>query len=86
MRSRITKPARNAPDKLWNIPVWLTSIPGEAQQNGLNEHGFAMFGHREIAALAHQLWELRGCPEGSPDEDWAHAAQQLRDRKESRQK
>ena len=58
---------------------------GGAQQNGLNEHGFAMFGHREISALAHQLWELRGCPEGSPDEDWAHAAQQLRDRKESRQ-
>jgi hypothetical protein len=42
-----------------------------------------MFGHHEIAALAHRLWQLRGCPEGSPDEDWAPAAQQLRDRKES---
>jgi hypothetical protein len=44
-----------------------------------------MFGHREIAALAYKLWQMRGCPEGSPDEDWAHAAQQLRDRKESHQ-
>ena len=59
---------------------------GEARQNGLDEHGFEMFGHSEIAALAHQLWERRGCPEGSPDEDWSHAAQQLRDRKESHQK
>ena len=56
------------------------------QQNPVNEHSFALFGHDDIAALAHQLWERRGCPEGSPDEDWSHAAQQLRDRKESHQK
>ncbi|SPF56190.1 hypothetical protein SBA4_80003 [Candidatus Sulfopaludibacter sp. SbA4] len=24
----------------------------------------------EIAALAYQLWNERGCPAGSPDEDW----------------
>jgi hypothetical protein len=57
----------------------------QTHQNAVNEHGFPMFGHNDIAALAHQLWEARGCPEGSPDEDWSHAAQQLRDRKESRQ-
>jgi hypothetical protein len=38
------------------------------------------FGHHEIAALAHQLWLARGCPEGSPDEDWFRAAEQLRSR------
>jgi hypothetical protein len=59
---------------------------GQARQNGVNEHGFAMFGHDEIAALAHELWKARGCPEGSAEEDWSNAAQQLRDRKESRQK
>jgi diphthamide synthase subunit DPH2 len=26
--------------------------------------------HDEIAALAYQLWIGRGCPEGSPDQDW----------------
>jgi hypothetical protein len=59
---------------------------GQARQNGLNEHGFAIFGHDEIAALAYKLWQLKGCPEGSAKEDWTNAAQQLRDRKESLQK
>src|SRR5580704_1180227 len=43
-------------------------------------HGIAAFGHADIAALAYQLWEARGCPEGSPQEDWFHAAEQLRSR------
>jgi hypothetical protein len=60
--------------------------PGHASQNGINEHGFANFGHDDIAALAHQKWLARGCPEGSPEEDWFAAARELRDRKESRQK
>ncbi|HXP83229.1 MAG TPA: DUF2934 domain-containing protein [Bryobacteraceae bacterium] len=36
------------------------------------------FGHEDIAALAYKLWQARGCPDGSPDEDWFHAAEQLR--------
>ena len=31
----------------------------------------------EIATLAYQLWEARGCPEGSPEEDWLRAERQL---------
>jgi hypothetical protein len=31
----------------------------------------------EIAALAHRLWQSRGCPEGSPDEDWFRAELEL---------
>jgi Protein of unknown function (DUF2934) len=58
----------------------------QTHQNTVNEHGFAMFGHDDIAVLAHKLWQARGCPEGSPDEDWSRAAQQLRNRKESLQK
>jgi hypothetical protein len=38
------------------------------------------FGHEDIAKLAHQLWEIRGSPEGSPDEDWFQAAAELRGR------
>ncbi len=49
----------------------------------VNEHGVATFGHAEIAALAHELWEARGCPEGSPDTDWLQAAHMLRARAEA---
>jgi hypothetical protein len=31
----------------------------------------------QIASLAYQLWQERGCPEGSPDEDWLRAEQEL---------
>jgi hypothetical protein len=35
---------------------------------------------QDIAALAYQLWQGRGCPEGSPEVDWLEAEKQLRDR------
>jgi DUF2934 family protein len=41
-------------------------------------HGIATFGHDDIAVLAHELWQERGCPDGSPQEDWFRAAEQLR--------
>lgn len=40
----------------------------------------AGFGHDEIAALAHELWLARGCPGGSPQEDWFQAVERLRSR------
>ena len=43
-------------------------------------HGIAAFGHEDIAALARELWEARGRPEGSPDEDWFQAVKELRAR------
>jgi hypothetical protein len=47
-------------------------------------HGIPAFGHAEIAALAHELWQARGCPEGSPEEDWYRAAEELRSRAHTR--
>ena len=41
-------------------------------------HGVAGFGHDQIAARAHELWQARGCPEGSPEVDWFRAAAELR--------
>jgi hypothetical protein len=41
----------------------------EALNQSLNE---------QIAALAHALWNERGCPEGSPEEDWFKAEQEIR--------
>jgi hypothetical protein len=51
------------------------------QQHGresTNRHGIATFGHAEIAALAYELWKARGCPDGSAEEDWFQAAEELR--------
>lgn len=31
----------------------------------------------QVAALAYNLWEARGCPVGSPEEDWFRAEQEL---------
>ena len=33
--------------------------------------------HEQIALRAHQLWEERGCPIGSPQEDWLRAEQEI---------
>jgi hypothetical protein len=43
-------------------------------------HGIATFSHADIAKRAHELWEARGCPEGTADQDWFDAAQELRSR------
>ncbi len=47
-------------------------------------HGIAAFGHADIAALAYELWQARGCPDGSPEEDWFRAAEALRSRAHTR--
>ena len=31
----------------------------------------------QIARLAYSLWEARGCPIGSPEEDWLRAEKEL---------
>jgi hypothetical protein len=49
-------------------------------------HGVATFGHEDIAMRAHELWQERGCPFGSPDEDWFEAAKELRARAEKNPK
>ena len=43
-------------------------------------HGIAAFGHDDIAALAHELWQARGTHDGSPQQDWFDAVKQLRSR------
>jgi Protein of unknown function (DUF2934) len=54
----------------------------QTHQN-VNEHGVPVFTHQDIANLAHELWQARGCPMGSPDEDWFRAAEELRSRGEA---
>ena len=57
-----------------------TAALHEHQHSPTTGHGVTAFGHQDIAALAHSLWEKRGCPEGSADEDWFHAVKELRSR------
>ncbi len=33
--------------------------------------------HDEIAARAYELWQQRGCPIGSADQDWTQAEMEL---------
>jgi len=39
--------------------------------------------HEQIEKLAYLLWEERGGPFGSPDEDWFRAEQELIERADS---
>jgi len=43
-------------------------------------HGISSFGHNDIAKLAYELWEADGRPEGSAEQHWFRAAEQLRSR------
>lgn len=52
----------------------------QLHQKPTNGHGVT-FGHDDIATLAQELWRARGCPEGSPEDDWFSAVKQLQSRK-----
>jgi hypothetical protein len=34
--------------------------------------------HRSIGELAYRLWQARGCPDGTAEQDWLEAEKQLR--------
>lgn len=39
--------------------------------------------YEQIASLAYALWQQRGCPDGSPEEDWFRAEKELLARSEA---
>jgi hypothetical protein len=57
-----------------------TQVAHRETQAVLEGHGVTPFGHHEIADLARELWQARGCPEGSPEQDWFNAVAILRTR------
>jgi len=52
----------------------------QGHQGTGREHATHEAKHQDIAALAYALWEGRGRPEGSPEEDWFRAVEELRSR------
>jgi hypothetical protein len=42
------------------------------------EYAVSADDHEAIARLAYSYWEARGCPIGSPEEDWYRAENELR--------
>lgn len=52
--------------------------PGTATYPDLNSL-LAALEHERIATLAFFYWHERGCPEGSPDDDWLRAEQHIRE-------
>jgi hypothetical protein len=39
---------------------------------------------RRTAIIAYEFWRARGCPEGSPEQDWFLAEEQLRHQEDFR--
>jgi hypothetical protein len=54
----------------------LESSPANpANQASVNSHPNGGSNYEEVKRLAHEYWHARGCPEGSPEEDWFRAEQ-----------
>ena len=50
-----------------------SAAPGAGVEQDCNQEA--------VAALAYQMWQERGCPIGSDQEDWFRAENELRNRK-----
>jgi hypothetical protein len=59
------------------------AVPSESQVEPQEEsaHLSELVDQQEIARLAYEFWEARGCPDGSPEEDWLRAERDLQSRK-----
>jgi hypothetical protein len=48
------------------------------QHEGREQPSLGSTSDHEIAQRAYELWRERGCPQGSAEQDWFEAADQLR--------
>lgn len=60
------------------VPEDLAALSSTAPQQGPPDTAAE---REEIERLAHSYWEARGCPEGSAEEDWFRAEQEVRARR-----
>jgi hypothetical protein len=59
-------------------PSATVNPPGNAKYPDLTSL-LAALEHERIASLAYLYWHQRGCPEGSPDDDWLRAERDIRE-------
>jgi hypothetical protein len=55
-------------------------MPPAARRSTQEPAANASLEHTRIARLAYAYWQARGCPAGSPEEDWLRAEDELRRR------
>jgi hypothetical protein len=53
-------------------------MPHAATQRALEADPAEVSFREQVELLAYQLWQQRGCPDGSPDEDWFLAENALK--------
>jgi hypothetical protein len=53
-------------------PVTVSPSKSSTPTDILEEKSF-----QDIATLAYQYWQARGCPDGSPEEDWFNAEREI---------
>jgi hypothetical protein len=72
--------AATAPAFEKEAPTSLTTVqePDTPTYPDLNSL-LAALEHERIATLAYFYWQQRGCPEGSPGDDWVRAEQHIRE-------
>ena len=54
--------------------------PGDEEPVEISREG----NPHEIAALAYFLWQQRGCPDGTADDDWSKAERELASKNQDR--
>jgi hypothetical protein len=59
-------------------PVPSPSVQEELPENSEKSQPSETVSQEGIARLAYALWQARGCPDGSPEQDWFAAEQQIR--------
>jgi hypothetical protein len=74
---------RNSPVAIWNHHsegVTHMSAPALAQPGSVQRRTVETMNpsQQDIADLAYELWQQRGCPDDSSEEDWTEAERQLR--------
>jgi hypothetical protein len=56
----------------------LTAAAVRTPEPGQESEAQAAVNYEEVARLAYAYWQARGCPEGSPLDDWLRAEAELR--------
>jgi hypothetical protein len=48
-------------------------VPGSVERGTKQQPQMKISPQQDIANVAYALWQQRGCPEGSPEQDWFEA-------------